>query len=400
MSRPPFPESPTLQLRTVTSSEQELQPATEPDSVPATERIVPQRSRPRLYALDGLRLVAALAVVVFHYVGYDHLGYQGAWHKPTGVVFPTLHEIASYGWLGVEFFFLLSGFVICMSCWGRSVRDFAVSRVMRLYPAYWFCVLLTGTVYRLYGDRSMTPERILTNLTMLHEPIGVAHVDPVYWSLWAEARFYLIFSVVVLMGLTYQRVLGFCAIWLVGSVLAPASGLPLLVTLFQPTYAPFFVGGIVMFLMYRFRPSPLLWLLLGASWLLAQHQTLTLLKEEGGWSAHLHLSWSVGVVLVSACYVVILAIALGKLSFLNRRWLVTAGALTYPLYLLHEELGWLVIRQLADRVPPQELLAGVVLLMLLGAYLIHRIVERPLANRLKAWLTLPVPVPVRRGTAA
>ena len=365
---------------------------------PAEPRIVPAARRPRLYALDGLRLVAALMVVVFHYAGYDHLGDHGVWHKPTGVVFPTLHGIASYGWMGVEFFFLLSGFVICMSCWGRSVRDFAVSRVMRLYPAYWFCVLLTGIVCGLSGDRTMTAQRILTNLTMLHEPLGVDHVDPVYWSLWAEMRFYLIFSVVVLMGLTYQRVLGFCAIWLVGSVLAPASGIPLLVTLFQPTYAPFFVGGIVMFLMYRFRPSPLLWLMLGASYLLAQHQLLTPLHEESSWSAHLPLSWDAGALVVAACYLVILAIALGRLSFLNRRWLVTAGALTYPLYLLHEQLGWLLIGRLAGRVPSAELLVGVVLLMLLGAYLIHRFVERPLANRLKTWLTLPVPA--RRGTVA
>ncbi|SEK94955.1 Peptidoglycan/LPS O-acetylase OafA/YrhL, contains acyltransferase and SGNH-hydrolase domains [Streptacidiphilus jiangxiensis] len=395
MSRPLLPESPTVQLRALTSSPPPPSPS-QPE--PVSERIIPQPRRPRLYALDGLRLVAALAVVVFHFVGYDHFGYQGAWHKPTGVVFPTLHSIASYGWLGVEFFFLLSGFVICMSCWGRSVRDFAVSRVMRLYPAYWCCVLLTGVALRLNGDTTMTPERILTNLTMLHEPLGVGHVDPVYWSLWAEMRFYLIFSVVVLMGLTYQRVLGFCAIWLVGAVLAPASGLSLLVTLFQPTYAPFFVGGILMFLMYRFRPGPLLWLMLGASWLLAQHQLLILVNEEGGWSAHLRLSWTVGVALVTACYAVILAIALGRLTFLNRRWLVTAGALTYPLYLLHEELGWLVIGRLAGRVAPEALLAGVVLLMLLGAYLIHRLVERPLASRLKTWLTLPVPV--RRGPGA
>ncbi|WP_042413834.1 acyltransferase family protein [Streptacidiphilus anmyonensis] len=362
------------------------EPPATPVVAPSTPRIVLGARRPRLYALDGLRLVAALMVVVFHYAGYDHAGSNGAWGQDVASVFPTLHPIASYGWLGVEFFFLLSGFVICMSCWGRSVRDFAVSRVVRLYPAFWCCVLLTAAVLWATGDRTMTGDRILTNLTMLHEPLGVPHVDPVYWSLWAEARFYLLFSVVVLMGLTYQRVLAFCAIWLLASVLAPASGVPLLVTLCQPDYAPYFVGGIVVFLMYRFRPSPLLWLMLAMSWLLAQHQLVGLLREEGSWSAHMTLTWPVGVTVMTACYGVLLAVALGRLGFLNRRWLVTAGALTYPLYLLHEEIGWTVIERLHGRVPAAVLLPALVAVMLVAAWLVHRLVERPLSRRLRLWL--------------
>lgn len=41
---------------------------------------------------------------------------------------------------------MVSGFVICMSAWGRSVGDFAVSRVSRLFPAYWAAVAFTTLV--------------------------------------------------------------------------------------------------------------------------------------------------------------------------------------------------------------------------------------------------------------
>ncbi len=100
-----------------------------------------KRSAPRLYVLDGLRLVAALMVVLFHYVAL-----YGGWENNPRAVFPSLHGYARYGWLGVEVFFLISGFVICMSTWGRSLGDFVVSRVSRIYPAYWVAVLLTAAV--------------------------------------------------------------------------------------------------------------------------------------------------------------------------------------------------------------------------------------------------------------
>ncbi|MFI6687904.1 acyltransferase family protein [Streptomyces sp. NPDC050485] len=340
---------------------------------------------PRLYVLDGLRLIAALMVVAFHFVGYDRYGAKGAWGQSTAVLFPTAHKIASYGWLGVELFFLISGFVICMSCWGRTPRDFFVSRVVRLYPAFWVCVLTTAVVLRANGDHQITPSRVLTNLTMLHEPLGVPHVDAVYWSLWAEMRFYLLFAVVACMGLTYQRVVAFCGIWLLGSVIAPISGIPLLTVAFQPRYAPFFVAGIVIYLMHRFRPTPMLWLLLGGTWLLAQQQLFTLVREEV--QVGVRISWTVSLAVLTAFYAILLAAALGKLSFLNWRRLTAAGALTYPLYLLHEFIGWTVITHLRHRMPPYLLLATLVAGMLAAAWAVHRLVERPVARRLKNWLS-------------
>ncbi|MFJ8313097.1 MULTISPECIES: acyltransferase family protein [unclassified Streptomyces] len=342
---------------------------------------------PRLYVLDGLRLIAALMVVAFHFVGYDRYGAKGVWGQSTAVLFPTAHKIASYGWLGVELFFLISGFVICMSCWGRTPRDFFVSRVVRLYPAFWVCVLTTAVVLRLDGDRSITPSRVLTNLTMLHEPLGVPHVDPAYWSLWAEMRFYLLFAVVACMGLTYRRVVAFCGIWLLGSVIAPISGIPLLTVAFQPRYAPFFVGGIVIYLMHRFRPAPMLWLLLGGTWLLAQQQLLALIHEDAG--VGVRVSWTVSLAVITAFYAILLAAALGKLSFLNWRRLTTAGALTYPLYLLHEYIGWTAITHLRGTMPPYLLLAVLVAGVLAAAWAVHRLVERPVARRLKSWLSTP-----------
>src|SRR5262249_26966605 len=156
-----------------------------------------------------------------------------------------------YGFFGVELFFLISGFVICMSGMGRSLGDFFVARVVRLYPAYWFGVLATSAAVALWPLLDGRPgyRDVLTNLTMLQTPLGTANVDGVYWTLWVELRFYLLFAVVVALGVTYRRVVAFCALWTVASIATAAVGGPLqdngvagsfLQLVFVPQYSPYF----------------------------------------------------------------------------------------------------------------------------------------------------------------
>ena len=46
--------------------------------------------------------------------------------------------------MGVPFFFVISGFVVLMTAWGRDVPHFVASRVGRLFPAYWVAVVIAG----------------------------------------------------------------------------------------------------------------------------------------------------------------------------------------------------------------------------------------------------------------
>ncbi|MEW2519977.1 acyltransferase family protein [Actinacidiphila alni] len=348
----------------------------------------PGAARTRLYVLDGLRLIAALMVVMFHYMGFDDW-FESPWGKSSRETFPQVHEVAGYGWLGVELFFLISGFVICMSCWGRTPRQFAVSRFVRLYPAYWFAIAATTTVLVTRpGGTDLPASDVLTNFSMFQELLGARDVDGVYWSLWAELRFYLLFAIVAVMGLTYRRVVGFCAAWLLLAAIASSSDIGLLTLIAVPQYAAFFVGGVVIYLMRRFEPKPVLWLMLGASWLLAQNQ-LTGLVADAEKSTHTNLSWWWSLAVVTIFYALVLGAALGRLDFFNWRWLTVAGALTYPLYLLHEDIGWEIIRHTHDALPPRYLVPVLVATMLGAAWLVHKFVEKPLAKALKDWLTPP-----------
>jgi peptidoglycan/LPS O-acetylase OafA/YrhL len=113
-----------------------------------------------------------------------------------------------------------------------------------------------------------------------------------------------------------------------------------------PQYSPYFVAGMAFFLMHRFRPDPMLWGIVGISYLLAIHYLgvdTRIMHKFGGIPAWL------APVIITAFFVIMTLVAYGKLG-VTWRWLTTAGVLTYPLYLLHQDIGWALINRLQHRV--------------------------------------------------
>ncbi|MCE4942046.1 MULTISPECIES: acyltransferase family protein [Streptomyces] len=333
----------------------------------------------RLFVLDGLRLVAALMVLAYHYITL-----RDGWGNDPHAISPTIYHLSQFGWLGVEVFFLISGFVICMSAWGRSLGDFVKSRVSRLYPAYWVGVLLTAAVLMIWPRvRSADNlETVLTNLTMLQQGVGVSDLDDVYWSLFVELKFYLLFALVVYRGVTYRRCVLFCGLWTVAGVVALKANSNFLSVWAIAPYSPYFIAGIAFYLMYRFKPTLLLWAIVAVEFLLAQHYVRGRLVMNVGAKADMAHGWParVGVILAFA---VMAAIALGVFNKVQWRWLTTAGSLTYPLYLLHMYIGFTLIDLLRNKMPAPVLLLSIVAFMLIVSYVVHRLVERPLSKWLR-----------------
>lgn len=227
---------------------------------------------------------------------------------------------------------------------------------------------------------------VLANLTMFETQLGFRRMDGVYWTLWAELQFYLLFAIVVTMGLTYRRVVAFCGIWATASILAPETNIPLLQTFAMPQEAPYFIAGVAMFLMYRFGPNLMLWGIVGFTWLVAISRIHTM-KGIYDDAVQRPLSWAVIAVIITLCYVLIIAVALGFFDRIQWKWLTVAGALTYPLYLIHQEAGWTLIHWLRTLgTGTGAALAIALVVALVTAWLIHRLVERPVSGLMKRHL--------------
>ncbi|MFD4545208.1 acyltransferase family protein [Streptomyces sp. NPDC058466] len=361
------------------------------DGVPP--RILRRAHAPRLRALDGLRLVAALMVAGYHYGGRDGEVAQ-AWGSSAKHQFPSLHSYFAYGCLGVQVFFVISGFVICMSGWGRPLRSFFASRASRLLPAYWAAIIIVTAVFALpvVAYKAVSPSDALVNLTMLQQPLGVDRVLGVCWTLWAEVRFYALFALcIVLPGANRQRVILFCAGWTLAAAFAQAANEPLLNIVLMPEYASYFIGGVGLYLIHRDRRDAYAWGIVGVSWLIGQHYAVVKLWHAPNPDFFSYRT-SFGIMLVVTLgYAAVAAIALGWLNWANWRWLSVAGALTYPFYLIHEHLGWVAIKAYHQtlHIPSYDTFALTVATMLLLAWLLNRYVEGWLTPRLRSVLSSP-----------
>jgi peptidoglycan/LPS O-acetylase OafA/YrhL len=141
---------------------------------------------------------------------------------------------------------------------------------------------------------------------------------------------------------------------------------------------------------YRYGHDALAWAVVGVGWLLGQHYAVKANVAPAHMQVFHHRSQFGVIAVVTLGFVAVAAVTLlPRVARIDRRWLTTAGALTYPFYLVHEHLGWVAIHTLHHnlRLPAPVVLVLTVVGMLVLAWLLHRFVERPLAPRLKRILT-------------
>jgi exopolysaccharide production protein ExoZ len=157
--------------------------------------------RLHVYPLDAVRFFAAFSVLAFHLAFY-------AWAAPHSVVgamyeraadFPSLAPYAWFGWVGVEIFFVISGFVIANSANGASPIAFARSRVLRLYPAVWVCALITLAAWVFIDGEALQHlwRELFNSITLW---IQGPWIDGVYWSLAVEMVFYALIFLLLAVG--------------------------------------------------------------------------------------------------------------------------------------------------------------------------------------------------------
>lgn len=326
----------------------------------------------RLEVLDYLRFVAAVAVVWAHWT-FSGINNDKIASLDTHT---SVAHVTQYGYLGVEVFFMVSGYVILISASGRSARRFAVGRALRLYPAFWVAMLTTAVVTVLWGQESglrTTIPNVIANLTMVPELLGSAPIDGVYWTLVYEVFFYLLVFVLLFVaaGEHLTKAIGvWAAVLLVVALAAPQLGAyPYL----DGYFALFCVGGI---LSEIHRNGPKRWSVgallcaMAATGIKVHHVA----ERQATFALDSFRPW-VALVVVALAAMCIASLRLPQVAALRLPAAAQVGALTYPLYLLHAHIGFIVITQLGTEANRWWLIPLLFVAMLAASWALHRVVE-------------------------
>lgn len=336
----------------------------------------------RLDWLDYSRLLAALSVVAFHYLAmgpkFNKMG--------PNTDFGLIGDIAEYGYLGVDFFFMISGFVILRSAAGRTADRFAVGRFVRLWPTFLLCMTLTALVMSAFGH-APGPMKILANLTMAPAYLGAEPIDGAYWSLAYELIFYGAVFLILLIGQGH-RLRGIVLAWV--AVQAIFAMLGFRESLLLGGYFTLFAGGAVLALVHRD----------GWSWSLGLALLATMvLGMLGAYERAVGIASSAmkGEAIPSIAAILVGVGFVPFLVFMRRNPVLPLaglfGGVTYPLYLLHGRIAFTLLTGL-----PMPRVWGMILVfaaILALAVVVHLVFEERTRRFWTSFADLIIGAPVR-----
>lgn len=323
-------------------------------------------------SIDVFRGMAILLVVLFHFTArLPHEALNITEDAPLPITF---------GWVGVYFFFIISGYCIFMTLErSASAGQFLARRISRIYPAFAAAVLSLFVFGMIFTIPSVPAANfhevepgildVVLNLLFIGE-VG-EWVNGSFWSIAVEVKFYALVAIMAFLVPErgqFGRLFGLFAIvmgliW-AGSTLVSGSGSitpqSLMKFLTIAPYLPFFAVGMLGWQYEQGRA--------GTGRLLAANLVLsTLIVWVEAYSFELHEGW----LIASACALVYLALALlfirhirgGRLPIVpGLTWaMAQIGLLSFSWYLIHETIGMSMLATL-DRYLPAQIVLWIVVL--------------------------------------
>ncbi len=330
----------------------------------------------RMPGLDVIRAVSAVMILLYHYS--DRYNTHEVFHQYRG----DWAFRFSWGSVAVIAFFFLSGYLMERTLHSQpKPLDFLKKRAVRIYPVFWVAVLLTTAVMAiLYPDAVRSVKDIVLNFTMLPSLLKAQPVDGVYWTMQHELFFYIIVGMILIVCRMTKKNISrlLVLLWTVWSIAAwfiaqrfdhAIESLLRIVTVAE--YAGVFVLGIALCGIFRDKKQPAVW----ATLALAVISCFL-------WQGLDRLAF------LAVTALVVVYINLRPQSFLNTengftRVCTWVAAISYPLYLTHQYIGYAIINRLMHWGLTHEVILLIPIALSIGiAWLLHRFVEVPVDNLL------------------
>lgn len=323
----------------------------------------------RIKVIDSFRGIAALSVVLFHYT----TNYRNDYLLP----FSEQYDFR-YGFLGVELFFIISGFVIFMTIEKiETTSEFLYKRFIRLFPIYWVCLLLSFMIVRIGGltNRIVGYEDLLVNFTMFQALFGVKNVDGSYWSLFYELIFYIFIAFLILFRLKahWQTI---CILWLIATIginLGNIQSYTLNTILLLSNYNCLFIIGICFYKLFSDKNSMLTHLIIFGA--LAAFLFFRTYQANAKYE----------ILIITSFILLFYSFVYLDLKFLELEFFQFFGKISYVLYLIHQNIGYVIIKYMIASYNPEHFyfLLVPLLIIIFLAYVIHKFIEKPLEKILK-----------------
>ena len=340
----------------------------------------------KLVFAQQLRGIAALLIVITHYFG----NFYGSQSYLAGLTFSPDLRLQAAPWVrwfdfpglkgpfGVAVFFLISGFVIPFSLGKAGPARFLLMRWFRIYPTYFTAFAVSMLVLAINAHYWQLPfthslAALVSNALLVNNLAGIDSVDPINWTLSIEIKFYLVAAAGG--GLLFGQRFRYLAVFAAGLLAATA----LVARMAQP---PAFLSALALEWNY------LIFMLIGVGFY--QHiKGMISLPALGARSAYLmavfSLNWWLGPqramfpVINVYYYYAFAAFALCYLArahFRPVRLLDFFADISYPLYVTHSLIGFVLLKNLVHAgLPFQFAVAATLAVAVALAYALHRSVE-------------------------
>lgn len=333
----------------------------------------------RLLGLDVVRAISAILIVLYHYT------YRYGEHEIFNQYSIVWSFQVPWGCLAIVTFFMLSGFLVYDEA-VRSVRPikYFFKRCCRLFPVLWAAIIITLLFeIMLFPSAIPTLKEIILNFTGCPQILGARYVDGAYWTLQYEFVFLIWITLSIMLNkLLKKSVADYIIVFLVIisifiyaiQFLSPDTDIALLRLLMMPEYIGVFSLGYFTNKFFQMEKRLKMEPIIAICWL----------------SCFIWLAFERLIFLLINWFIVIYIVYKKERSFINRKNIITTvfvkvASFSYPLYLIHQNVGYCVINVLIKNGCDSEVILIIpILVSVIIAFMLNTLIEKPILNLVRS----------------